>query len=287
MTSPLPNEQDVHPNFRLGWRGPTKRAVLDFAPFLTYVGLTYPASVDYMSNVQEWNGRTNRKFGTCGPNSVANLFVMWFMYALGEQVTVSDEAIYSLYRRSGNPNFSPDTGQGDGGVDTSIMLSEMQNGGGLDITRANGTVENHKIAVFGKLTGQGPNLVDQIRYSTALFGGVILGVMLEIAQQAQTRAQPPVWTDIPSSGNWGGHDIFGGRYTSEEADDEQVISWLVKVGISDGFLRARTMECFVAIPDIALKSKPIAEGVDWQGLADAFYSITGRPLDISQVQNIS
>jgi hypothetical protein len=281
----LPMEFNVHPSMRLGWRGPTAKTVLEFDRYLTGQIPPTPATADFMSNVGTWCGRTNFHFGTCGPNSVANLFTMWFMYALGEQITISDDAIFDLYRRSGNPYFNPATGAGDNGVDTAVMLAAMQSGpdAGLDITRENGNIERHTVAAYGKLTGQGPMLIDQLRNSTALFGGAIIGVMLEVAQQAQTRAQPPVWTDIPSSPDWGGHDIFGGRYLGDEGDDEQVISWLVKVGISDGFIRRRAMELFVAVPKIALSYKPVADGINWSLLADDFQQLTGNTPDFGNL----
>lgn len=290
MTNALPNEKDVHPYLRLGWRGKTQKPTLNFAKFMTG-DISIPPWANFMHEVRTWCGRTNFRFGTCGPNMIANLFISWFMYALGEQVTVTDEAIFDLYRRSGNPNFDPTTGADDNGVDNAVLLGAMLEGNqasdgsatGLDVTREDGSVQRLTIAAFGQLTGQGDQLVQQLKAATALFGGTCISVMLELAQQAQTVAHPPVWTDIPSSGDWGGHDIFGGRYTGNAGDDEHVISWLVNVGVADGFIRARSQEIFVAVPKLALADRPVAHGIDWTGLAAEFQTLTGRTLNLSSL----
>jgi hypothetical protein len=281
----LPNEFDVHPNYRLGWQGPTQKTTIrNFARFFTG-DVTVPPWANYMHNVRAWCGRTNFKFGTCGPNMVANLFISWFMYALQEQVTVTDDAIYDLYRRAGNPNFDPATGADDNGVDNGVLLGAMLegNGGnpGLDVTRADGSVQRLTIAAFGQLGGSSQQLIDNLKAATALFGGACISVILEIAQQQQTVRHPPVWNDVPSSPDWGGHDIFGGRYTGQEADDEHVISWLVNVGVADGFIRARSQEIFVAVPKLALAQAPVAHGIDWSALANEFQTLTGRTLNLS------
>jgi len=283
----LPNEFDQHPTFRLGWQGPTQKRVLAMSNYFAApdVITVAPPTADFMSEVGTWCGETNKRFGTCGPNMVANLMTMTFAYALDEQVTISDDAIYDLYRRSGNPSFNPATGQDDNGVDNAVLFGACLAGGasdaGIDITRSNGSVERHTVAAYGKLTGQGPSLVQQLRIATALFGGACISVMLQIAQQHQTVASPPIWADVPSSPDWGGHDIFGGRYTGEEGADEHVISWLVDVGVADGYIRARAQELFVAIPTIALKYKPVADNVDWAALSSDFRLITGRTINLS------
>jgi hypothetical protein len=284
MTRRLPNEHDVHPYYRLGWQGPTRKQLIQFDKYLTAEPVT-PVWANFMHNVRAWCGRTNFHFGTCGPNMIANLFVSWFMYAQGEQVTVTDDAIYDLYRRAGNPQFDPTTGNDDNGVDNAVLMGAMLLGSsadaGLDVTRADGNVQRVTISVFGQLSGTGQALIDQMKTATALFGGACIAVNLELAQQAQTVAHPPVWSDIPSSGTWGGHDIFGGRYTGYENDDEHVISWLVNVGVADGFIRARSSEVLCAVPTLALKQAPVAKGVQWSDLAGVFQQMTGRTLNLS------
>jgi len=179
------NVNDVQGEFVTGWRGPTERPVLDFGKYLAALLPEYPITADHMSSVATWNGATNKLYGTCGPCSYANLIIMSYWYLTGELVTVTDEQIFAFYEASGNPNFNPQTHQGDNGVDNSVMLAAAQHTG-LEITHADGSTEFIKAVAYGTLSGQ--NLIEQMRAATALFGGVLIGVMLEIAQQAQSHA---------------------------------------------------------------------------------------------------
>lgn len=283
----IPGEFDVHPYLRLGWRGPTNKTTLDFGKYLTGELPTVPASVDDMSRVTTFNGMLNRKYGVCGPTAVFNFIAMAYKYLYDQDVTVTDDNLIDFYRRSGNPNFriEPDgSAVGDNGVDNAVMLAELQNGGGMTISHSDGSTELVKAVCYGKLSGNsGDGFTNQIRAATALFGGVLLSVFLEVAQQSQTVASPPVWVDVPSSGDWGGHDIFGGAYVAGNdptAADEYVMSWLIKVGVSDGFINSRGRECFAIILPIMMKNKPMLAGVDWQELAGDFETLTGRPFPV-------
>jgi hypothetical protein len=270
------NVNDVQGEFVTGWRGPTERPVLDFGKYLAALLPEYPVTADHMSSVATWNGATNKLYGTCGPCSYANLIIMSYWYLTGELVTVTDEQIFAFYEASGNPNFDPQTHQGDNGVDNSVMLAAAQHTG-LEITHADGSTEFIKAVAYGTLSGQ--NLIEQMRAATALFGGVLIGVMLEIAQQAQTRATPAIW-NYSASPEWGGHDIFGGSYSSQSGNDEQVISWLKKVGMSETFEGNQVQEVFVALIPIMLDHAPIIQGIDWNTLAADFQDLTGRPFPI-------
>ena len=232
-----------------------------------------------MSSVPTWNGNTNKLYGTCGPCSYANLIIMAYQYLKGEQITVTDDQIFAFYRASGNPNFDPVTDRGDNGVDNSVMLSAAQHVG-LEVTHADGSKEFIQAVAYGTLDGSGTDLVDEIRAATALFGGVIIGVQLDVAQQGQTRANPAIWTFVPGSAIWGGHDIFGGSYTSEAGNDETVISWLKKVGVADDFEENQVQEVFVVLIPEMLNHAPILEGIDWNTLAQDFQDLTSRPFPV-------
>jgi hypothetical protein len=274
----IQNDQDVHGEFVTGWNGPTERPVLNFSTYLTGVLPKYPASADHISAVPTWNGRTNRLYGTCGPCSYANLIIMAYWYLKGELITVTDDQIYAFYRASGNPNFDPITDRGDNGVDNSVMLAAAQHVG-LEVTHADGSTEHIQALAYGTLDIS-TDVIDPIRAATALFGGVILGVQLDVAQQGQTRANPAIWTFVPGSAIWGGHDIFGGSYTSQAGNDETVISWLKKVGVADDFEMNQVQEVFVVLIPEMLNHDPILQGVDWATLAQDYQDLTGRPFPV-------
>jgi hypothetical protein len=271
------NQNDIQGEMVTGWRGPTDRPVLNFSRYLTGAELDVPADIDHMTGVPAWNGATNKLYGTCGPCSYANLIIMAHWFLTGERITVTDQQIFAFYEASGNPNFNPATHQGDNGVDNSVMLAAAQNTG-LEVTHADGTTEFIKAVAYGTLTEE--DLINQVRAATALFGGVLIGVMLETAQQNQTRATPAIW-DYSDSPEWGGHDIFGGSYQNPGgAYDEQVVSWLKLVGMTDQFESNQVQEVFVVILPVMLSNAPILTGVDWQTLADDFQKLTGRPFPV-------
>src|SRR5215467_11760764 len=110
----------------------------------------HPATADHLAQVPAWNGDTNFQYGTCGPVSVANSAIQCWKYLLGQDISVTDDAIFDLYRRSGNPDFDPATGQGDNGVDMTVMLSALLSGG-LAITHADGSAEQVKPLCFAEL----------------------------------------------------------------------------------------------------------------------------------------
>jgi len=271
------SKHDIQGEMVTGWRGPTERPVLDFSRYLAGITPDVPATSDHMTGVPTWNGATNKLFGTCGPCSYANLIIMAHWFLANERITVTDQQIFDFYRASGNPSFNPQTHQGDNGVDNSVMLAAAQHTG-LEVTHADGTTEFIKAVAYGTLSGQG--ITDQIRAATALFGGVIIGVMLQIAQQTQTRANPAIWQYAPSP-EWGGHDIFGGSYLAPGSTyDEQVVSWLKLVGMADSFESEQVQEVFVVLLPIMLNHDPIIQGVSWQQLADDFQQLTGRPFPV-------
>src|SRR6185437_11110951 len=221
----------------------------------------HPPTADHLNQVREWNGDTNNDFGTCGPCAVANSVILTWLYLLGEVITVSDSAIFDLYRRSGNPTFDPNARPGpdgsvpgDNGVDMTVMLAELVRNGidithasgttervrplafasapavidgvraitsildmtvmlaelvrnGIDITHASGTTERVRPLAFASA----PAVIDGVRAITSIFGGALLAVTLQTAQQTQTATG--VW-DYALSPEWGGHAVEGGAYQS-------------------------------------------------------------------------
>jgi hypothetical protein len=176
-----------------------------------------PAAIDNFSKVTgPWVLGGNDKYGTCGPTSVANLLLLITKMMTGIGVTVTDEDVFDLYRRSGNPNFDPITDIDDNGVDMQTMLEALLKGG----------IAGHTPLAFVKLNH---NSMDEIRDGIQIFGGLLFGVDLEIAQQSQT-----VW-DYKKSPAWGGHAILSGTYKTAP-DLTDCITWAEMVGMTDAFL---------------------------------------------------
>src|SRR5436190_16980905 len=103
----------------------------------------------------------NDQYGDCGPVSVANYIRLVTQYLTGAEVAVSQDAVFDLYRRSGNPNFDPATDADDNGVDMQTMLEALA---------AGGIGGGFKPVAFAKVD---VTRVDEVRAAIAIFGGVL------------------------------------------------------------------------------------------------------------------
>lgn len=225
----------------------------------------------------------NDRFGTCGPTYVANSAVLTWHYLLGEDITVTDEQIWDLYRRSGNPDFDPEAQPdangnvpGDGGVDMTVMLSELVKNG-IAITHADGRVERVKPLCFAAHdTG-----IDTVRAVTSIFGADGFGLDLSVAQQAQTRKG--VWDYVAGAREWGGHATLGGAYTSDTAAghaDETNVTWQLKVGMTDAFIAHQLAEGYAVVWEPLWDHPAFQAGIDQAALAADFTEFTGRQFPV-------
>lgn len=263
-----------HPEFKLGLIPPTPEIVASRWDVSSYIktGLPkVPRRADYITAVRSWNLGRNNQFGTCGPTSLANFMTMAYKALKNEDITVSDDAIFALYRLSGNPDFNPLTGAGDRGVDMNRMLLAARQFG-LDITHSDGTVENVKLVAYGTV----PNQPKYLRAVTAIFGGVELALDLQVAQQTQMHNQPPVWDYAPSA-EWGGHAVVGASYSGHRSGaDEGIVTWATPVGLTDRFIMNQDQAAFAVVLPIHLSSPGFLEGVNVAAFARDYKTVTGQ-----------
>jgi hypothetical protein len=261
------------PRYALGRRpADPSRPVLRMGAHLRASTLPeHPPAVDYFQRINEWCLGRNLDFGTCGPTSVANLALLISTWLADAPVRFTDDEIFDLYRRSGNPNFDPETGVDDNGVIMTVMLSELVKGGIGFGDR------NVKALAFGSLDTSNP---DEVFAGGALFGGVLWGADLRIAQQGQTDAAPPVWDYVRSSGDWGGHAIMAaGRYADQagtQDDRTALISWATVVDSTSGFVAHQVPECYVVLFPWHLRDRTFLANVDLAGLAKDYQALTGN-----------
>ena len=234
----------------------------------------HPLAADWLSGVPAWCLGGNDKYGTCGPTSVANYLVLLYKYVAGEDISVSDDAVFALYRASGNPGFDPATDADDNGVDMTVMCAALMQVG-LDITHADGTVENVKPVCYGKV----PQAVDDIRATTSVFGGAILAAVLDVVQQAQTDTG--LWDYVADSDVWGGHAFMCGAYTSSSGAgtaDLTDITWAEPVGATDTFVAEQVQEAYAVVFPLLYNHPAFQQGVDQAALSADFQELTGQPL---------
>lgn len=256
--------------FRLGKQPPIRKQALMLADVLTGAVPATPAAADHFGKVPGWELGRNDQFGTCGPTSVANSLRLTTLGLTGHMVAVSFEDIADLYRRSGNPGFDPnksesDPTQDDNGVVMQTMLEALLSGG----------IGGHRPLAFAKIA---PGDMDTLDKAIAIFGGVALGLTLDVAQQRQQ-----VWSNVPGSPPWGGHAVLSGRYSDPDgdtADRTGIVTWAEVVDMDRGFVRAQEDEAWVIIWPEHLGSQAFLEGVDVKALASAYEGLTGRTFPV-------
>jgi hypothetical protein len=240
----------------LGRRAPKNAPALRASRFLTGAIPKHPEATDNLSKAT-YGLYDNDTYGVCGPTSVANQRRQVTTYLTGTQETPSQNDVFDLYRRSGNPEFDPADpgGAGDGGVDMQTMLEEVQRNG----------IGGRKCVAFAKIDVQN---VEEVRAWTAIFGGVLLGVNLLAAQHTQVGT----W-DFERSSEWGGHAVFVGGYDPSP----ELISWAEKFETTPSFWTHQAEEAWGVIWPEHLGTAAFQEGVDKQALASAYTDLTGRP----------
>jgi hypothetical protein len=262
---------DDVPSRRLGRRPPKRAPALRLERFLTGRVPEHPPAADHFARIGDWVLGANDRFGTCGPTSVANHLLLVTTY-LGTPHRVSDEAVFDLYRRSGNPRFDPDLDwddprQDDNGVDMQSMLEALLEGG----------IDGRKPLGFATISAGD---LDALRVGEALFGGLLWGVDLQKAQRTQTDTG--LW-DYSASGEWGGHAVMSGRYADPDGtaqDRTGAITWALVVDATDTFLDRQLDEAWAIIWPEHLSDQRFMEGVDMAALAAAYQQLTGRDFPI-------
>lgn len=251
----------AHPNFKLGLRPPEPgRPALRLVNYLTGRIPDHPDAVDYLQGI-EFGLYLNSKYGVCGPCSVANSRRLITARLKGKMETPSQDDVFDLYRRSGNPNFDPATGADDNGVNMQTMLDAVLKGG----------IGGVKCLGYARVNASS---VEELEAAVALFGSVNFGVLLETAQQSQT--DHGTW-DYQRSPVWGGHAVLGGAYRSSPSEQIDVITWAQRVHMTQRFIQAQSQEAWVIIWPEHLAAKGFLEGIDLRSLAADYEAITGRP----------
>lgn len=246
---------------RLGRRPPKNSPHLKLASFLTGVVPEHPAAVDHLAGAT-YGLYGNDQFGDCGPTSVANQRRLVTAHLSGAEQDPSQNDVFDLYRRSGNPGFDPATDADDNGVDMQTMLEAVQSGG----------IGGVRCLAFAKVDTSN---LDEARAAISIFGSVLLGVNLETAQQNQTGNG--LW-DYQPSGEWGGHAVLAGRYTSaSRGGDVAVVTWAEIVATTDAFWTRQVDEAWVVVWPEHLGTVEFQQGVNLAQLGADFTALTGRP----------
>jgi len=248
-------------DMKLGLLPPTPdRPALKVSDFLTGIIPKVPEKIDYMEGLK-FPIFGNNSYGVCGPVSVAHDRICTTSKISGVVTSPSQEDIWQLYRHSGNTNFDPNLPsdhprQEDNGVNMQTMLTALNKFG----------IGARRCMAFARVDAKD---IEELKISIAVFGCVLFGVDLQVAQQDQT--DNGVWTYSPSK-NWGGHAVAGMAY----ANGIDIATWGKRVKMSDGFIKNQSSEAWVVIFPEHFSEKTFMEGVDFKILKGGYEKLTGR-----------
>lgn len=256
----------VHPRFKTGLLPHGKNAdELLHVGWKNGVVPAYPAAVDRLSTITiGLDG--NDKYGDCEPTSCDNHRRVSSLFLTGTEVDATEAEVLDLYSRSTSPPFNPKTGANDNGVDMVTGMKALMSGG----------LNGEKIVAYAKLK----DISDASIYAAIdLFGAVIFAVDLQVAQQKQSDATPPVWEYVKSA-DWGGHAIVAAKYVASSGLI-YVGSWGMQVATTATFRAKQLQEVWVPIWPELLTTSGFDTSVDQDQLAADFTSLTGGTLPIS------
>lgn len=256
------------PGRKLGRRPPKNAPAIPFSLIRTGLVPKHPVAADHFKGAT-FGLYGNDKYGDCGPTSVANLVRLVSKALTGSEVIPSQDDVFALYRLC-NPDFDPTTDTGDRGVDMQTMLELLLEHG---IGDGNGGVI--KPLAFSKVSVDDDAELDA---AVSIFGGVLWGVTLQTAQQAQSDAKPPYWRYKRSS-LWGGHAVLNGKYNAATRDGE-VISWAEDVNTGPEFRKKQLEEAWIVVWPWNLQNPAFQAGVNLDQLQAAYASLTGKTLEI-------
>lgn len=249
---------------KLGRRHAKEAPALRLSAILAPVPV-HPKAADHLTGIADWGLWANDRFGTCGPVSFFNYLKMitYFLTGIEAQPTLDD--VFALYRLC-NPDFEPSTGRGDNGVDMQTML---------ELAKAHDVLGNGKMVAFARVDLSN---LDEVRAAISIFGGVLLGVGLTVAQDAQTDANPPLWDYVRRSPTWGGHAVLAGMYDSDTEpghSDIEIITWATRVATTHAFQSHQLDEAWVVILKEHLEHPDFQKGIDAAALKAAYEALTG------------
>lgn len=252
-----------HPTYKLGLLPPDPARVM---LKMHWLGDNPPPAREQVDNFHDWTWdmHGNNRFGVCGPVSMSHSREMTTRLLTGVEDETSQDEVFDLYRRSGNPDFNPSTGRGDRGVIMSVLMQAAMSGG-LGGSRLLG------YAALADLSE--PSVCAAIDR----FGGVLFAVSLQTAQQAQTDAG--LW-DYRRSSPWGGHAILAAAY-DQRTGRVDVATWAKRVGTTPAFRSRQLDEVWVPIwPELVNSGRLFNSGIDLAQLARDYETLTGRAFPV-------
>lgn len=249
------------PGRRLGRKPKVHKAALPFGAFLTAVP-DHPIASDPTAGVT-FGLDGNDEFGVCVPTAKDNFCRTVTLALTGVQRSMTQEEVFADYRTQ-NPGFDPalswdDPRQEDNGMLIQDYLAMLAKRG--------------DILGFAKVDVTNDDLLTAAEY---LFLGILWGVDLDVAQQAQTATGQ--WDYVPGSYEWGGHCTVTPVYAGD--DRQRTVTWAEPVWTTDAFRRHQLDEAWVVLLPEHAANPSFRAGFDLAKFAQAYTDLTGRPFPV-------
>lgn len=250
----------LHPTRKLGKSPSVDKPKLKLARLLSGILPPHPVGMDNLAMVPGFGLDSNDQFGVCVPTGYDNFRRIVTTQLTGRTLVASQDQVFNWYKTQ-NQGFDPRpqyyTEANDQGMVIQDFLSYL--------------VKTGEIIAFAAVDHTDP---EEMAAALYLFLGLMMGVDLESAQQAQSDAQPAVW-DFSPSGSWGGHCIVGGSYDAAGID---VVTWAERVRMTHRFMEQQLDEAWVLIRPEHLANPGFREGINLESLVSGYRAITGREL---------
>jgi hypothetical protein len=251
--------------FRGGRKAPhseSARPRLKLSQFLTGSYPPAPATVDYLSKVDDWPMYGNDQYGDCVWAMIGHTIEAATTYGQGKTVKVTDADVLKGY--SDVTGFNPN----DPSTDQGTVIQDA-----LDYWRKTG-VGGHRILAFAQVDHTNPDEVDAALY---LFGHVQVGINFPASAMTQFDNGQP-WDVVKRTSIEGGHAIDMGS-------KNEVVTWGRRQGFTQAFWKKYVEEAWVAITPEWVSAAGVApEGLDVAALNKAFQGLTGKPGPFPTVQ---
>lgn len=255
-----------------GKRPPKQHRALQFADFHQATSESYPP-VTYGSNFTDWlmlgNGPDAtvlpgfKGAGDCVSAGSANSIALDTATLATETVYPSVQDVLTFYKTQ-NPDYDPETGAGDGGMDIqTAMEAKMKNG-------FPGMGDRHLVG-FAAIDHSD---LDAIRAAISVGGTVGLGITISDTNQDQFGSGE-MWTYDPKGKNPGGHYII---LVGHDADGNfDAVTWGQQIKVAADFVGAAADEAWFELWSDYLGAKEFEEQVDVAAFVAAIEAITADP----------
>jgi hypothetical protein len=229
---------------------------LKVSQFLT--APTYPASLDYLSRVNNYPMYLNDRIGDCTCAGAGHMIQAESTYGQGSTQTVSDNDVLTAYEAVSG--YDPSTGANDDGAVMQDVLNYWRKVG----------IGGHQILAFAELD---INNMAEVKAAMSTFGSIYVGFEFPGSAMDQFNNGEP-WDVVPGASIEGGHAVHGGAYL--EDGTLKFITWGAVQEMTQAFWDTYVFEAWVVITPEWLSATGFSPtGLDLHALGEELAVLTG------------